>query len=583
MAEKIAVDLLINATESARTVKELKQNLKDLKNAALEVGEGSKEFTKITNAAAQAKDKLEGLNDSVNALDPGKVGQGFMRLGSSLAGGFQAATGAAALFGAESKDLEKTLLKVQAATALAQGIQSVQDLGKAFKAFNLIVSANPIGAVIAGLTAVVGLVVAYKDELFGVDSAYQETIDSANKSYEIEKEKFELLEGQTNQLKLQGLSDEQILKLKIKQTDEVIEAREQALLAQKEQADAQLKASIRNQEILEGALKFISIPLTLILKQIDYVAEFFGKDFGLEEKFFGGISKLIFNPDKVKADGDAAIKETEAQLNKLKEQRAGFELDLNNRNAAAFEKRRAEEADRRAAEAQLDAENAALQAKIIADRNQEVKDHEQFERENKLIAIEENAAAQTAIYKQQYDDEVALAANKAAAIQSIEQGSFQILSNLGNLFIKDSQKLQKFQKTLAIAQIAADTAKALMGALSNANSPTADNIATGGLAGIAKYVGLALQITSAAAKAKSILNSGGSSGSFNVGAVGGGSGGGVTGSAGVQLNQVASANTQLNPTEIESGNGSFKVFVTETDITKAQKNISLINNKALVE
>lgn len=583
MAEKIAVDLLINATESARTVKELKQNLKDLKNAALEVGEGSKEFTKITNAAAQAKDKLEDLNDSVNALDPGKVGQGFMRLGSSLAGGFQAATGAAALFGAESKDLEKTLLKVQAATALAQGIQSVQDLGKAFKAFNLIVSANPIGAVIAGLTAVVGLVVAYKDELFGVDSAYQETIDSANKSYEIEKEKFELLEGQTNQLKLQGLSDEQILKLKIKQTDEVIEAREQALLAQKEQADAQLKASIRNQEILEGALKFISIPLTLILKQIDYVAEFFGKDFGLEEKFFGGISKLIFDPDKVKADGDAAIKETEAQLLKLKEQRAGFQLDLNNIANAAAEKRRAEEADRRAAEAQLDAENAALQAKIIADRNQEVKDHEQFERENKLIAIEENAAAQTAIYKQQYDDEVALAANKAAAIQSIEQGSFQILSNLGNLFIKDSQKLQKFQKTLAIAQIAADTAKALMGALSNANAPTADNIATGGLAGIAKYIGLAAQITSAAAKAKSILNSGSSGGSFNVGAIGGGSGGGVTGSAGVQLNQVASANTQLNPTEIESGNGSFKVFVTETDITKAQKNISLINNKALVE
>lgn len=561
MAEKIAVDLLINATESARTVKELKQNLKDLKNAALEVGEGSKEFAKITAAASQAKDRLDDLNEGINRINPENLGASFARLGTGIASGFQAATGAAALFGAESKDLEKQLLKVQAATAFAQGIQGVQDLGKAFKAFFMVLRTNPLGLVLTGLTALTAGYIALAKHVDNANSQVDEMTAS------LEQQKI-----------ASGLSvasiDLEIIALGglAKNEEKIIELRRQKFKEQIKIAEAE--AEIARQTLTEAATTQSFLEKTL---------SFFGQ------------SQLAFavNLDKIDKAGEKS-KEAIANQKKLLAEFIAFENEqeqknLNNtasNNAAALaeaQKKRDADSAARMVEFNLDQENAALQAKIIADRNQEVKDHEQFERENKLLAIEENAAAQTAIYKKQYDDEIAFAANKAAAIQSIEQGSFQILSNLGNLFIKDSQKLQKFQKTLAIAQIAADTAKALMGALSNANAPTADNIATGGLAGIAKYIGLAAQITSAAAKAKSILNSGGSSGSLNVGSVGGGVGGGVTGSAGVQLNQVASANTQLNPTEIDNGNGSFKVFVTETDITKAQKNISLINNKALVE
>jgi hypothetical protein len=68
----------------------------------------------------------------------------------------------------------------------------------------------------------------------------------------------------------------------------------------------------------------------------------------------------------------------------------------------------------------------------------------------------------------------------------------------------------KAGKGLALAQIAADTARALSGALANANSPTPDNIATGGLAGIAKYIALATQILGNAKRARDILKGGGS-------------------------------------------------------------------------
>lgn len=145
MADKVAIDLLINAAESAKSVKDLKQSMKDLKNAALEVGEGSKDFVRLAGAASEAKQRMDDLNDAVRALDSGDLGQNISRIGSTIAGGFQAAQGAMALFGAESEDVEKALLKVQAATALAQGIQSVSDLGKSFVALRNILNSTAIG------------------------------------------------------------------------------------------------------------------------------------------------------------------------------------------------------------------------------------------------------------------------------------------------------------------------------------------------------------------------------------------------------------------------------------------------------
>ena len=52
------------------------------------------------------------LRDTISALNPeGKVAA-FSNAAGKIAGGFQAAAGAAALFGVQSEELEKTLLRV---------------------------------------------------------------------------------------------------------------------------------------------------------------------------------------------------------------------------------------------------------------------------------------------------------------------------------------------------------------------------------------------------------------------------------------------------------------------------------------
>ena len=102
------------------------------------------------------------------------------KLGGALTGatsGFAAVQGVMAITGSESEALEESLLKVQGALALQQGVQGVLDYtksiglaGKAQKAFNLIVKANPLAIFLTVVTSVVVSVLAFTDVL---DSAIQ--------------------------------------------------------------------------------------------------------------------------------------------------------------------------------------------------------------------------------------------------------------------------------------------------------------------------------------------------------------------------------------------------------------------------
>lgn len=111
--------------EATNTVKSLKQELRDAKRAAEQAAEGTDEYFAAIRRAAGAKDKLEDINKAVTALNPGDKAAAFGQLFNTIAGGFQTVTGLYGLFGAKSEDVEKILLRVQSASALAMGIQSI--------------------------------------------------------------------------------------------------------------------------------------------------------------------------------------------------------------------------------------------------------------------------------------------------------------------------------------------------------------------------------------------------------------------------------------------------------------------------
>jgi len=106
------------------------------------------------------------------------------KLGGALTGaasGFAAVQGVMAITGSESEALEESLLKVQGAMAFQQGIDGVlkysKSIGlasKAQKAFNLILSLNPLALLVTTLVAVIGYFAVFTD---AIDVAIQSLKD----------------------------------------------------------------------------------------------------------------------------------------------------------------------------------------------------------------------------------------------------------------------------------------------------------------------------------------------------------------------------------------------------------------------
>ena len=131
---------------------------------------------------------------------------------------------------------------------------------------------------------------------------------------------------------------------------------------------------------------------------------------------------------------------------------------------------------------------------------------------------------------------------------------------------------------MALIQIAIDTATALSKALSVTQSPSPDNVLTGGLAGVAKYAGIAAMIFANAAKAKQILASGNASGSAPT--LGGGGGVGTTPTQAIQTMAPQTPGRVSNLTGSQTT--TVKAIVVESDITTTQKRINSIQEIAKI-
>jgi hypothetical protein len=390
MAEQANINIGVNVGEGAKSLRTLKQEFKDIQKELDNVAVGTDEYRKKLKQLADVKDEIEDLNEAIASKTGAGKFQALANLGSSIAGGFAAAQGAMALFGSESENVQKALLKVQSAMALAQGLKELEGIGDAFSNLKGLVSdfgrsavnafktmrgaliASGIGALVVAL----GTVVAYWDEISaaisGVSEEQQKLNEQTQANLDAEKGKLDAIGGQENILKLQGKSEKDILKLKMSQTDAVISATE----AQIEQNDitskAQIEAAKRNHDILKGILDFLTTPLRLILQNIDLVGKAIGKNFGLAEGFSNLLDKgasLLFDPEAEAKKAEATRQESLKGLEKLKNDRAGLELSIQAIDKAAADKAK------ESAKAKLESE-AELQRKLKELRTDNIKDQE---------------------------------------------------------------------------------------------------------------------------------------------------------------------------------------------------------------
>jgi hypothetical protein len=158
---KLLAGNLDNAGKGAKEIekttnafKALRNEIRDLKAAALAAGETTPIGKEFIKKAGEAQDKLNDLNQSVkNLASDTKLFDAFLQGGRTIAAGFAIAQGATALFGEENQDLQKKLLKVQAGLALLSGLQEIQNALQAESALRITVT-NAATAAQATVTGV---------------------------------------------------------------------------------------------------------------------------------------------------------------------------------------------------------------------------------------------------------------------------------------------------------------------------------------------------------------------------------------------------------------------------------------------
>jgi len=348
--------------DTEASTKSLKQQLKEataeVAQMAEKYGEASKETVQAAKRAAELKDRIEDANDAIMAFK----GEGaFLATGKALqsvASGFAAAQGAMGLFGSESENVEKAILKVQSAMALAQGLEGLEDAGRAFTqlktvavdAFNSIkaaIGSTGIGALVIALGAVYYYWDDIKEAVSGVSEEQQRLNEKTSANLEISKKNLDSLGAQDNILKLQGKSEKEIIALKLKKYEIAIKDAKANLTAITETNKQAYEGTVRNanltKQILNAivvgglqAIRILTDPLDMLLQGASAVAKALGGkgfDFSINAELYkqgqagvSALTKLLFDPAEIKTEGEKAIQAANDVLTKLENDRAGLIL-----------------------------------------------------------------------------------------------------------------------------------------------------------------------------------------------------------------------------------------------------------------
>ena len=151
MADKdVALKLRVDGQEADKTVKSFKQQLREanaeLVSVSEKFGATSKEAINAAKRVAQLKDAIGDAKAMADAFSPDAKFAAFSGALRGVAGGFAGVQGAMALFGSESENLQKTLLKVQAAMALSEGLNAITGSIDAFKNLGAVIKSSVVTA-----------------------------------------------------------------------------------------------------------------------------------------------------------------------------------------------------------------------------------------------------------------------------------------------------------------------------------------------------------------------------------------------------------------------------------------------------
>lgn len=171
---KIKIDIETSQTESS--LKALREELKRVKDEMSGLEEGSDAFLQAAKKGGELKHQIDEINQSIRgaSADFGDMLGNITNVGAGITGAFQAAKGAMELMGVESENVTKAIKDMQSIMAMTQGLDAIDQAIKSFKKLSTIVNISSkslstfkkalIGTGLGALVVVLGSIISNWDE-----------------------------------------------------------------------------------------------------------------------------------------------------------------------------------------------------------------------------------------------------------------------------------------------------------------------------------------------------------------------------------------------------------------------------------
>ena len=592
----IVEEVKIQTGESARTVKELRKELRDLKDQLLSTQQGTEEYNRTMVKAAdiqhELKEQMEEINSS--AMDFGQKLGNVTKTMTGISGAITAATGALSLFGIENEEAQKKMTATMTSLiGITEGLSKMDDGIKAFKRLTIAVNSSSkamgvfktalISTGLGALVVVLGSVIAYWDEFteaIGLSAKQMERLgDIARGVFNVFTSSLKGIAQALGKM-IKGDFKGAWESLKdgfsvVKNFNEGVaesESKREEEKTKKAKEEAEKRAKIADDEYkkrIEAAQKLAKYEKDMAAAKTrgEESGRYTQGAFDREMKYFDTLFK-VYRKDSEEYNNLVLEKEQFLQdwENHFAEE-AKKEEETNKQKAEAAKKAAEEKKERahqaRVAMLQSFDEDLMTEQQKLDQRYQMLIDAATKEGEDTTKITEWYEKEKTRIVEEEEEKQMQIRQSKLKAYEAIGNGIGDVLGSISDMMAEGTEE----QKGLAIASTTIQMLTGIASALAMTYTThtgwwdwaigisQAASIAAAGIASITKI---------------SQVKSDGSGASISVPSVNMGA---VVASAPDFVQSVDGAMTQTAITD-------QKVYVTEHDITETQKKVQVAQNRA---
>lgn len=594
--EKVKV-IQINTNPAQTSIKELRNQLKELRNTMLNTKQGTEEYNRALAQAAEIQHTLKEQMEYVNAsaMDFGQIVSNSTKAVGSLVAGFQAVNAVMNLFGIENEEVLQSLKKMQSLMALTQSFSGIDNGIKAFKRLGIAIqgataSLSTLKKVL--LTSGIGLAVA----AVGLLAANWDKVTDAMKKWGIINTSTE------EKLKEQKEKVEE-LRTELGKLEDDYEKRQKDAKVSKLNAEAKKsydelgKSVLDYQKQLDIVAAKQKLPENQGRKRWESLAE--------EGKQLHENIRLLKNQqDAILANSDSykkldkatketnndAIKQREKELeeyNKNLQKKYQAEVDLRNKIKALDEQYRQEQenAENDWAEKLTPIQEQALSV-VQSLRRAFITTNEQYQAEqnalktaldNKLIAQTEYNRLSEALAKEHNDNMKVLAIQETQVWMGALQNLGSVFSSIASMMDRSTEEGQEQYKALMYTSTIISTLAGVGGAIASAFMPVNAGMTIWGQIAMAATTSASV-LASGIAQLIQIKNASSTSTLGNAGGIGS-----ISNSAVNTIQAPLEFTQAVQGANIEGAIGrrnAQKVYVTETDITDTQNKVKVSESEA---